>query len=75
MVGTDAYKHEMTEDEHRELLVTIQQCQGKVMLSGYPNPLYDQQLADWRRKDFRIDNKAAAGQSKRKMTESVWMNF
>jgi DNA adenine methylase len=65
----------MTEAEHRKMLVTIRQCQGKVMLSEYPNPLYDQQLADWRRNDFRIDNKAASGQSKRQMTESVWMNF
>ena len=72
--STEAYKHEMTEDEHRELLATIQQCRGKVMLSDYPNPLYDQQLPDWRRKDFRIDNKAASGLSKRRMTESVWMN-
>ncbi len=74
-MATEAYKHEMTEDEHREMLATIRQCEGKVMLSGYPNPLYDQQLSDWQRKDFTIDNKAASGQSKRRMTESLWMNF
>ena len=37
--ATDNYRHEMTEEDHRELLAVIKQCQGKVMLSGYPNPL------------------------------------
>ena len=45
------------------------------MLSGYPNPLYDTELADWKRQDFEIDNKVAGGKAKRKMTESLWMNF
>jgi len=69
------YKHEMNEEEHRQLLAAIRRCQGKVMLSGYPNRLYDQELAGWRREDFAIDNKAAAGKTKRQMTEAVWMNF
>lgn len=45
------------------------------MLSGYPNSLYDQELAGRRREDFAIDNKAAGGETKRQMTESLWMNF
>jgi DNA adenine methylase len=69
------YKHEMTEDDHRELLTTIKQCQGKVVLSGYPSQLYDKELARWRRLDFQIDNKAAGGKTKREMTEAVWMNY
>jgi DNA adenine methylase len=69
------YKHEMTEEDHRELLAVIKQCQGKVMLSGYPSLLYDRELAGWSRKDFVIDNKAAGGKTKRQMTEAVWMNF
>jgi DNA adenine methylase len=72
---TGNYQHEMTEENHRELLAVIKQCQGKVMLSGYPNPLYDGELAGWRRQDFQIDNKASGGKVKRQMTESVWMNF
>ena len=35
--ATDAYFHEMTEAEHRELLATLVECKGKVMLSGYPS--------------------------------------
>ena len=72
---TGNYQHEMTEDDHRELLAAIKQCQGTFMLSGYPNPLYDGELAGWRRQDFAIDNKASGGKVKRQMTESLWMNF
>lgn len=73
--STEAYKHEMTEADHRKLLAVVKQCQGKVMLSGYPNQLYDQELTGWRRQDFVIDNKAAGGETKRTMIEAVWMNF
>ena len=73
--ATDNYRHEMTAEDHRELLAVIKQCQGKVMLSGYPNPLYDGELAAWNRQDFQIDNKASGGKVKREMTESVWMNY
>jgi DNA adenine methylase len=72
---TGNYQHEMTEGDHRELLAVIKQCQGTIMLSGYPNPLYDGELAGWRREDFVIDNKASGGKVKRQMTESLWMNF
>ena len=72
---TGNYQHEMTEEDHREMLAAIKQCQGKVMLSGYPNSLYDGELAGWRRQDFLIDNKVSGGKVKRQMTESMWMNF
>ena len=72
---TDAYQYEMDESVHNGLLSTIQQCQGKVMLSGYPNELYDRTLHDWNRHDREIDNKVSGGTAKRVMTESLWCNF
>ena len=71
----DNYKHDMTEDDHRELLKTIKQCRGKVMISGYPSGLYDTELRDWERHEIKIPNAAAGGKKKREMTEVVWMNF
>jgi len=71
----DVYQHEMGESAHVELLSTIQQCRGHVMLSGYPNELYDRILYDWNRHDRQIDNKVSGGSTKRIMTESVWYNF
>lgn len=73
--ATGNYRHEMLEKDHIRLLDTIKRCQGKVMLSGYPNPLYDRTLGDWNRHDIPIDNKAAGGKVKRTMTEAIWMNF
>lgn len=73
--GTGDYAHEMSRDDHMALLRVIKNCEGKVMLSGYPNDLYGQLLPDWRTADKQIDNKAAGGAKKRKMTERLWMNF
>ena len=39
--ATAAYFHEMTEAEHQELLATLVECKGKVMLSGYPSVSYE----------------------------------
>ena len=62
---TDAYQYEMDEAAHNELLSTIQQCYGHVMLSGYPNEMYDRILHEWNRHDREIDNKVSGGTSKR----------
>jgi len=72
---TGNYSHEMGEEGHRNMLETIRSCKGAVMLSGYPNDLYDGMLQDWNRHDFHIDNKVAGGKTKRIMTESIWCNY
>jgi DNA adenine methylase len=74
-VSTNAYQYEMTFNDHIHLLNAIRDCAGKVMLSGYRSTQYDDILNDWRRVDFKIDNKAAGGKTKRTMIESVWMNY
>lgn len=71
----EVYAHEMTEKDHAELLEAITACEGKVMLSGYPNGLYDSALAGWTRHDFDLANHAASGDGKRRMTESLWCNW
>jgi DNA adenine methylase len=65
----------MGEKQHADLLKLICECQGRVMLSGYPSGLYEQKLAKWSRHDFEIPNQAASGKQKRLMTEVVWCNF
>lgn len=76
-VSTDAYAHEMTREQHAELLETLAALKGKFILSGYPSDLYDGYAArlGWGRKDFDLPNHAAGGKSKRRMVERVWMNF
>ncbi len=41
------YRHELDEEDHRELLATIQQLEGMVLLSGYDHPLYHDTLGEW----------------------------
>jgi len=69
------YRHEMTRDQHAELLDVVKAVKGKVLLSGYDSALYQERLADWTRHMFEVPNNAASGQSKRTMTECVWCNF
>jgi DNA adenine methylase len=73
--STDAYAFEMAESEHVELLKTLQECKGKVMLSGYSSDLYESLLKSWNRHSFDLPNNAASGEKKRRMTEVVWCNF
>ncbi|MBY0522773.1 MAG: DNA adenine methylase [Gemmataceae bacterium] len=68
------YSHEMTRDQHAELLDVVKAVKGKVMLSGYDSSLYQEKLAGWNRHAFELPNNAASGESKRKMTECVWCN-
>jgi DNA adenine methylase len=67
--------HEMTEEDHRQLLEALNGCVGKVMLSGYPSDLYDTALAGWARHTFDLPNHAAGGKSKGRETEVLWCNF
>jgi DNA adenine methylase len=66
---------EMSEADHRELLDTLRQVRGKVMLSGYPSALYDQTLADWNRHTFDLTNHASGARAKGRETEVLWCNF
>jgi len=63
------YAHELSDDDHRELLQFLRGLQGSVILSGYPSDIYDQALSDWRRVERRA---LADGASER--TEVLWIN-
>lgn len=74
---TGEYEHEMTAEQHEQLLALIQGLVGRFMLSGYRSTLYDSYASanNWRRVDIEIPNNAAGGKEKRRMTECVWMNY
>jgi DNA adenine methylase len=73
--ATDAYRHEMSLEQHVELLETLKRCKGNVMLSGYPSGLYADALDGWRRIYFDLPNNAAGGKTKGRETECLWMNW
>ena len=74
---TGEYEHEMTVQEHADLLVLLETIHGRFLLSGYRSDVYDEHARQfgWNRHDYAIDNKAAGGKTKRKMVECVWCNF
>ncbi len=71
----DVYGVEMTEQEHRELGDVLKRCVSKVVISGYPSPLYEDILGSWRRVEFDIANHAAGGRRKSRKREVLWMNW
>lgn len=64
------YRHEMTDEQHRELAELLNSVKGMVVLSGYPCDLYDKDLYPrWK----RIARKAFADGA-RVRTEVIWLN-
>lgn len=64
------YRHEMTEQDHVDLLSALLQHKGPVILSGYPSELYDRELKSWgciTRKSYNRNSDPR--------TEVLWCNF
>lgn len=63
------YAHELTDDDHAELLAFLTTLRGTVILSGYPHELYDASLPGW----HRVERKHLADGA-RERTEVLWIN-
>lgn len=68
--GGKQYRHEMTEEDHVQLLGALKGHKGSVILSGYPSELYDRELKGW----SRIERKSY-NQNADRRTEVLWCNF
>ncbi len=67
--GSD-YRHEMTDDDHRELAEVLHSVKGMVVISGYPCELYDEELyPDW----HRVERPHLADGA-RPRTEVLWLS-
>jgi DNA adenine methylase len=63
------YRHEMDDDQHRELAAVLRGLKGMVIVSGYACPLYDDELfVGWDRVERDIFADGA-----RARTEVLWM--
>lgn len=66
----NGYRHEMTDDDHRELATVLRSLKGAVIVSGYACDLYDCELyRDWRRVRFGAYANCAAPRA-----EVLWMH-
>lgn len=68
--GGKQYRHEMTEQDHVELLEALLQHKGSVILSGYPSAMYGEMLSGW-----NTIYKKSYNQNADPRTEVLWCNF
>jgi len=67
------YEHELTESDHARLLEVIKKLSSNpnvfIILSGYRNDLYQNELSNWWSHDFQAMTRGGV------RTETVWCNF
>jgi DNA adenine methylase len=66
------YRHEMSDQDHAELLMALLELEGFVVLSSYPSALYDELLRGWIQ--CRTEARISAGRGTALRTEVVWIN-
>jgi DNA adenine methylase len=64
------YRHELSNEEHEELLKLITNSKAKIIISGYMNDLYQTYLSGW-----RLDKKVNKDQAGNDKTECIWWNY
>ena len=68
-------------EDHERFLKTVKRLKGKVMITHYPHPLYDEKLRKWYKKDFQVTifSRGSARTVKNKKmprrVERVYMNY
>ncbi len=67
--STRRYRHDYTEQNHVELLRLLKELPCRVMLSGYPSPLYDETLPEWNSLALQVLIHGCV------RTEKLWFNF
>jgi DNA adenine methylase len=77
--STNVYEYEMSNEDHKELVVILLNIKGKVVLSGYDNEIYNLLIKNGWKKVFLGEFKKtcipAEGSKKDSGQEFVWINF
>ncbi|WP_207955810.1 DNA adenine methylase [Rubrobacter marinus] len=69
--GRKVYEHEMTDEEHEELLAVLAEHPGSVLLSGYDHPIYRRMEGEH---DWVRASKRALAEKGQVRTEVLWIN-
>ena len=70
--SSGCYRHEMSDDDHVELLGVLRELQGMVVLSGYASDLYAEELPGWISNS--TDARISSGRGTALRTEVAWLN-
>ena len=65
-------QYEMDDNDHRELAYILNNIEGKSVVSGYKNHLYDELFKGWNRVDAPVK---FAPTSRKDRQESIWLNY
>jgi hypothetical protein len=65
----DLYTHEMADADHTRLLTVARSIDANVVISSYPNELYNETLKDWYTIEFTAMTRGGTA------TEKVWYNY
>ncbi|MEN5089304.1 DNA adenine methylase [Pseudomonas protegens] len=66
------YRHELSDNQHAELLASLKTLRGFVVVSGYSNELYEAELTGWTMNTTTARISAGRGGSTRQ--ECLWLN-
>lgn len=66
---------ELTVEDHIHLLHLAKNARGKIIISGYPSPLYNRTLKNWRCKKKNVVNHSSQAKTKERRIECLWMNY
>lgn len=70
--GRGYYRHEMSDDDHVDLLAFLLELDGMVVLSGYASGLYQDLLNGW--ESHTTKSRISAGRGTALRDEVVWIN-
>lgn len=78
--GADVYAHEMSVDQHEEMLKVLKGTKGRWLLCGYANPMYSDMLSEFSRLERVVNcrsNVTSDGTVAKAPTrvETVWANY
>lgn len=65
----DLYNHEMNPADHCNLLQVARSIDANIVISSYPNELYNEQLKKWNTIEFQAMTRGGTA------TEKVWYNY
>ncbi len=63
------YNHEMTDQQHRDLLSIIIQIPAAILISTYPNSIYSKRLLNWNYKSYITQTRSGP------VTECLYFNY
>lgn len=69
---TGYYRHEMTDQQHEELIDCLLELEGCVVLTGYDSALYAERLRGWMK--HSTSARISAGRGTALRTENAWLN-